>query len=109
MINERDRTTIERISEELRYIKTVTAKTSREEFLRDVTLQRALTMAILTIGECANRLSDEFKVKHSKIEWVQIIAVRNIAAHGYWQLDMKQIWQAIEEDIPVLDEFVRGL
>ena len=109
MINERDRTTIERIADELRYIKTVTAKTSREEFLRDVTLQRALTMAILTIGECANRLSDEFKVKHSKIEWVQIIAVRNIAAHGYWQLDMMQIWQAIEEDIPVLDEFVRGL
>jgi len=109
MINERDRTTIERISEELRYIKTVTTKTSREEFLRDVTLQRALTMAILTIGECANRLSDEFKVKHNKIEWVEIIAVRNIAAHGYWQLDMKQIWQAIEEDIPVLDEFVRGL
>ena len=109
MINERDRTTIERISEELRYIKTVTAKTSREEFLRDVTLQRALTMAILTIGECANRLSDEFKVKHSKIEWIEIIAVRNVAAHGYWQLDMKQIWQAIEEDIPVLDEFMRGL
>jgi uncharacterized protein with HEPN domain len=28
-------------------------------------------------------------------EWFQIVAVRNIAAHGYWQLDMQQIWQAI--------------
>jgi uncharacterized protein with HEPN domain len=33
----------------------------------------------------------------------------NIAAHGYWQLDMQQIWQAIEEDIPSLSEFVFGL
>jgi len=79
-----------------------------EEFLCDETLQRALLMAILTIGECANRLSDEFKILHDQIEWVQIIAVRNIAAHGYWQLDMQQIWQAIEEDIPSLSEFVHS-
>ena len=109
MINERDKTIVERIAEELKYIKTVTVNTSREEFLRDETLQHALTMAILTIGECANRLSDEFKNRHDQIEWIQIVAVRNIAAHGYWQLDMQQIWQAINEDIPVLDEFVRGL
>jgi uncharacterized protein with HEPN domain len=65
-------------------------------------------MAILTIGECANCLSDEFKTLHDQIEWVQIIAVRNIAAHGYWQLDMQQIWQAIEEDIPSLSKFVHS-
>jgi len=108
-MNERDKTSIERIADELRYIKSVTAKTSREEFLCDSTLQHALSMAILTIGECANRLSDEFKTLHNQIEWVQIIAVRNIAAHGYWQLDMQQIWQAIEEDVPELDAFVSGL
>ena len=108
-MNERDRANIERIADELRYIKNVTAETSRLEFLRDETLQHALSMSILTIGECANRLSDEFKDCHTQIDWIQIVAVRNIAAHGYWQLDMQQIWQAIEEDIPVLDEFVCGL
>jgi uncharacterized protein with HEPN domain len=108
-MNERDRTNIERIADELRYIKSVTAKTSREEFLFDETLQHALSMSILTIGECANRMSDEFKDQHPQIEWIQIVAVRNIAAHSYWQLDMRQIWQAIEEDIPELDKFVCGL
>jgi uncharacterized protein with HEPN domain len=87
----------------------VTAKTSQEEFLRDETLQHALSMSLLTIGECASRLSDDFKDRHSQIEWIQIVAVRNIAAHGYWQLDMRQIWQAAEEDIPVLDAFICGL
>ena len=62
-------------------------------------------MALITIGECANHLSDVFKEEHPEIEWVQIIAVRNIAAHGYWQLDMEQIWQAMKEDIPDLRTF----
>ena len=31
-----------------------------------------------------------------------------ILAHGYWQLDMKQIWKAIIEDIPVLKKFVEN-
>ena len=105
-MNERDKANIERIAVELRYIKGVTEKTSRDGFLCDETLQHALSMSILIIGECANRLSDEFKDRHPQIEWVQIVAVRNIAAHGYWQLDMRQIWQAVEEDIPQLDEFV---
>jgi uncharacterized protein with HEPN domain len=107
-MNERDAAIVERISGELRYIKSVTAQTSREEFLCDETLQHALSMSILVIGECAGRLSDVFKARYPQIEWVQIVAVRNIAAHGYWQLDMRQIWQAIEEDIPLLDSFVGG-
>ena len=60
-MNERDRTSIKRIADELRFIKNVTTKTTREDFLRDETLQHALSMAILTIGECASHLSDEFK------------------------------------------------
>jgi uncharacterized protein with HEPN domain len=108
-MNERDKANIERIAEELRFIKDVTTKITREAFLKDLLLQHALSMSILTVGECANRLSDEFKEFHPQVEWVQIVAVRNIAAHSYWQLDMGQIWQAVEEDIPLLDEFVRGL
>ena len=62
-MNERDRANIERIADELRYIKSVTAKISREEFLHDETLQHALSMSILTIGECANRLTNDFITK----------------------------------------------
>jgi uncharacterized protein with HEPN domain len=108
-MNERDKTNIERIADEIQFIKDVTRGITREMFLKDLILQHALCMSILTIGECANHLSESFKERNHKIEWVQITAVRNIAAHGYWQLDMRQIWQAIEEDIPLLDEFVHGL
>jgi len=47
----------------------------------------------------------EFREEYHEVEWIQIIAVRNIAAHGYWQLNMEQIWQATVEDIPMLETF----
>ena len=108
-MKERDKISVERIAEEIRFIKSSTAKITREAFLRDSLLQHAICMSILTIGECANHFSDEFKALHSQIDWVQIIAVRNIAAHGYWQLNMEQIWQAVMEDIPPLEAFVQKL
>jgi len=43
-MNERDKTNVERIADELRYIETATVKISREEFLCDETLQRALSL-----------------------------------------------------------------
>ena len=108
-MNERDRTNVERIASELAFIKGVSTKISKDVFLQDDILQHALCMALLTIGECANHLSDKFKKQHPQLDWVQIIAVRNLAAHGYWQLDMEQIWQAVEEDIPMLEAFVQEL
>jgi uncharacterized protein with HEPN domain len=47
-----------------------------------------------------------FTNAHPEIEWIPIVAVRNLAAHGYWQLDMRQIWQAVSEDIPALRRFL---
>jgi len=102
---DRDKLHIDRIREELRFIKRTLEHTNREAFLQDEIVQHAISMSLITIGECANHLSEEFKEMYSHIEWVQIVAVRNIAAHGYWQLDMEQIWQAVEEDIPQLSDF----
>ena len=104
-MNVRDKTNIDRIKEELTFIKKTLNDVSREIFLQNEIIQHAISMSFITIGECANHLSAEFKERYNEIEWVQIIAVRNIAAHGYWQLDMEQIWQAALEDIPVLTDF----
>jgi len=101
----RDNLHIAGIKQELDFIGQHIAAIGREEFLANEVLQHALSMSLITIGECANHLSDSFKACHSDIEWLQIVAVRNIAAYGYWQLNMEQIWQAVEEDIPKLNKF----
>jgi uncharacterized protein with HEPN domain len=105
----KDSTQIERIFDELNFISEVTKDISLEQFLKNELLQHAVSMSLITIGECANHLSDDFREAHDEIEWIQIIAVRNIAAHGYWQLSMEQIWQAIIEDVPKLKAFVDSI
>jgi len=102
----KDRTLLERIKTEVEFICSTTTGKTESLFLSDDVLQHAVCMSLITIGECANHLSGGFREKHPEMEWVQIIAVRNIAAHGYWQLDMRQIWAAVEFDIPRLKNFV---
>jgi len=102
-MSERDNLHILRIKQELDFIRQHISSVGRNKFLSDEVLQHALSMSLIIIGECANHLSEEFKARYSSIEWIQIIAVGNIAAHGYWQLSMEQMWQAVEEDIPRLD------
>ena len=101
----RDKIHIDRIKEELNFIGKTLENINKETFLKNNIIQHAICMAFITVGECANHLSQEFKENHSGIEWIQIIAVRNIAAHGYWELNMEQIWQATKEDIPGLKKF----
>jgi len=101
-----DKTRLERMSEEVEFITKTTAGVSEACFLDDSLLQHGICMSIITIGECANQLSDEFTEKYAEIPWVQIVAVRNIAAHTYQQLDMRQIWKAVILDIPKLREFL---
>jgi len=101
-----DRTQLERMNEEVEFITKTTAGVSETDFLKDSLLQHGICMSIITIGECANHLSAEFTEKYTEIPWVQIVAVRNIAAHTYQQLDMRQIWKAVILDIPRLREFL---
>ena len=105
---DRNKTLLKRILEEIELIDEVTSEIEEEDFLSDKIIQHAVCMSLITIGECANHLSEEFIEANSQIAWFEIIAVRNISAHGYWQLDMRQIWKAAIEDIPILKEFLLG-
>jgi len=43
------------------------------------------------IGEAASRLPDEFKEKHSSIEWYKIVGLRHRIVHEYFGLDVEII------------------
>jgi uncharacterized protein with HEPN domain len=107
-MTDRNKTHLERILYEVEFILEKTKSVSRDKFLDDSFLQHAICMSLIIIGECANHLSDEYIESHPEIPWIQVIAVRNIAAHGYWQLNMEQIWEAVITDIPLLHEFFIG-
>jgi len=68
--------------------------------------RKAVVMSILNIGELTKHLSDEFKTENSEIPWKQITGMRDIAAHGYSEMDDDIIWDVVTHSIPELQTFI---
>ena len=75
---------------------------SREGFLADRKLQRALCMDLEIVGEAARALSEEFRASHEDIPWRQIIGLRHKIAHEYFRLDLGILWEIVHRDVPLL-------
>jgi len=71
--------------------------------------QVAILYEIIVIGEAANRLSDEFRLKHSNIPWKEIVGMRNILAHQYEMVDAEVVWDAAVHDVPELLKLIEPL
>ena len=54
------------------------------------------------IGEAANRLPEDFKERHSEIEWYKIVGLRHRIVHEYFGIDIQIIWQILNSDLPEL-------
>ncbi len=56
----------------------------------------------MVLGEAANRLSEAFRGRRSQIPWRLMIGMRNRLIHGYDEVDMEEVWNTAERDVPSL-------
>ena len=80
-------------------IKKYTHGLSYQLFINDSKTIDAVIRNFEIIGEAANRLPIEFKVKYHLIDWIRIIGFRNRIVHDYMGIDLKIVWTIIEKDI----------
>jgi uncharacterized protein with HEPN domain len=85
-----------------RIIEYTTGIKSADEFNNDYRNFDATMMNFVVIGEMVDKLSEDFKRKHSEIEWIKIKGFRNIVAHDYFGIDAEEVWQIIKNKIPAL-------
>lgn len=64
---------------------------------------------IISIGELANKLDDEYKQNHKNIAWNQIYGLHNRIVHDYEGVNLKLVWEIIECDLPELRENLKKL
>lgn len=54
------------------------------------------------IGEASNNITEEFKEKHSNLNFRPAVSMRNKLAHGYDDVDLEIVWKTVTEDLPIL-------
>ena len=99
---ERDRGTLLDMLEHCRGISATVEDRSFQEYCADENLRYALERRIEIVGEAAKRLSDSIKKNHPEIPWQKIVAMRNILAHEYGEVEDEIVWRVTQTHIPEL-------
>lgn len=75
---------------------------SFEVYKHDKILRFAIIKNLEIIGEAAYLLTKDFKSNHDSVEWNDIIGMRHILVHGYYQINDEIIWATIETELEPL-------
>ena len=106
----KDQLCLESILEAIdRIIEYTSSINTADDFNNDYRNFDATMMNFVVIGEMIDKISDEFKRKHSEIEWIKIKGFRNIVAHDYFGIDAEEVWQIIKTKIPTLKSDIKLL
>jgi uncharacterized protein with HEPN domain len=82
---------------------------SYAEFEEDALTQDAVMWRLMTLTDAASkRLSQDLKARHPNVPWATISGFRNVAAHGYANIDLKIVWGISTRDLSVLLDAVKA-
>ena len=85
------------------------AARGRDAFDQNELIQVWIVHHLQIIGEAAAQLSRKFHDAHPEVPWPQIVAMRNILVHEYFGVDLGEVWNAVERDLPGFKLAIEGL
>ena len=86
-----------------------TNKTNYVDFRSNSMMVEACVFNLSQIGELVNKLDKEYLSMHQEIPWFKIRGLRNRIVHDYKGINLKLIWEIIQNDILVLKEQLEEL
>ena len=66
-------------------------------------------MTVINIGELVKILSDDYRSSNNHVPWKLIAGFRDIAAHKYGSLRMKDVYTTVMDDFPILKENINEI
>lgn len=81
----------------------------RKAFETDELLQAWFLRHLQIIGEAARALPDDVRKLAPEIPWANVIGMRNVLVHGYFDIDADAVWEAATRDAPALKPAINGL
>jgi uncharacterized protein with HEPN domain len=79
----------------------------KEAFLIDIKTQDAVIRNLEVIGEASRRIDERFQNSNPEIPWRGMIGLRNVLAHHYVKVDIAEVWQVVEKDLPDLEKALK--
>jgi uncharacterized protein with HEPN domain len=96
---------LKHIRDESLYIVSVTGKgITKEEFLNDETLKRAVVRSLEIIGEATKKIPADFKIKWNNVKWKEMAGMRDRLIHDYMGVNYSIVWDVMKNKIPGLCE-----
>ena len=108
-MDNRDIQVLRKILEEIDFIKAAVGGIDFKSFNADEEKKRAVAMTLINVGELVRLLSEDLKKSARDIPFKEIMATRNIAAHGYYALNFNYVWDTVKTDIPELKEKISDI
>ena len=96
---------LKHIRDESLYILSVTGiGITKEVFLNDETLKRAVVRSLEIIGEASKKIPADFKIKWENVKWKDMAGMRDRLIHDYMGVNYSIVWDVIKNKIPKLCE-----
>ncbi|MBN1189275.1 MAG: DUF86 domain-containing protein [Dehalococcoidales bacterium] len=90
------------IIEAIQRIKQYTDGISFEQFAADIKTFDAVVRNLTIIGEAARQIPTEIEGAFPEVPWAEMRALRNILTHEYDRVDIRIIWDTVQNDLPPL-------
>jgi len=88
--------------ESIEKIENYVSNLSYEDFLLDWKTKDAVVRNLEIIGEAANRIPEEIRIKYDDIPWSQVVGLRHRLIHGYFVVDYEIVWHIVTNELPDL-------
>lgn len=73
----------------------------------------SICMILVAAGEALKQVDKKTEGRllgrYPEVDWQGVTAVRNVIAHGYFDIDVEQVFAICQKDIPVLIETLRKM
>ena len=82
---------------------------SQPDLSNDRMLQSAVLYEFAVLGEAAGAVSSATTSKYPDVDWKGAKDLRNVVIHGYHKTDVSLVWDAVANDLPVLEQQIQRI
>ena len=91
------------IQDECNFILSVIGRDlTKEEFLENEVLKRAVVRSLEIIGEASKNIPGDFKLRWKNINWKNMAGMRDRLIHDYMGVNYSIVWDVVKTKIPDL-------